>query len=108
MDVDGGDGECGKGLRPRGDEIPTMSFRNCSAMLLVVALSCLGGCEQAHTYPSDPIFASRQPSIGQPEPRSPSIVALGQRQDANVPTQPDPQNSSGANQFVTVRGQSPQ
>jgi len=67
----------------------------------------VGGCEQAHTYPNDPIFASRQPTNGTPQSRSPSIIAYADpaKPAAAVPTvSANVSPSSEGLRLATVRG----
>jgi hypothetical protein len=90
-----------------------MPARKSVVFWLGLVASCIGGCEQAHTYPSDPIFASKQPTISQPQLRPPAVVAYGETPapDGTVvscPASAANPTSGGTSQVITVRGQAPQ
>jgi hypothetical protein len=71
-------------------------------------LTGTGGCEQAHTYPNDPIFASRQPTNSTPQSRPSSIIAYADSASPATAVPGASANASASSEgltLATVRGQ---
>jgi hypothetical protein len=88
-----------------------MSAWKLFVFLISAMLGCLGGCEQAHTYPDDPIFASKQPTNSKPELKPPSVLAYVEPVRPTSPVQPTSSSTNGSSDgpmFAAVRGQTPE